>query len=41
MKKRQNLFYFDKLIDFYVDTGLDTQRFNQKMNYTYITRFKL
>ena len=34
MLKNKSLFSFN-------DTGLDTQRLDQKINYNYITRFKL
>ena len=34
MSKNKSLFSFN-------DTGLDTQRLDQKINYNYITRFKL
>ena len=41
MKKRQSDFILkNKLIFTFNDTGFDTQRFDKKMNYNYITRFK-
>ena len=37
---RIDFFFLNKLIFTFNDTGLDTQRFDQKMNYKYTTRFK-
>ena len=33
-------YFFNWLLHIYNDTGLDTQRFDQKINYNYITLFK-
>ena len=39
-KLKSDFILKNKLIFTFNDSGLDTQRFDQKINYNYITRFK-